>query len=60
MKTQMLRLMAFSTLLKNKDFFTPATRTSIINRVIPKARKSGGLPVYKEKCILHNYTSTNF
>ena len=44
MKTQTERLMAFNTLLKIKDFLTPAAINNIINKVMKNARKSGGRP----------------
>lgn len=52
MKTHTVKLIAFNKLLKNKDFLTPATNTSIISNVIPKAMKSGGFPVNKIKNLI--------
>lgn len=47
MKTHAAKLIAFRTLLKTSDFFTPAAIKIVIKTVIILARKSGGRPETK-------------
>uniref|UniRef100_A0A1Y1KW94 Uncharacterized protein n=1 Tax=Photinus pyralis TaxID=7054 RepID=A0A1Y1KW94_PHOPY len=44
MNTHTAKFMAFSTLLKIRDFLTPAANKTIISNVMTNAKKSGGLP----------------